>query len=42
MEEMECSREEDKATRKAKMAPLKQLVNEEEQESSAKEAARLA
>jgi hypothetical protein len=42
MEEMERSREEEKATRKAKMAPLEQLVNEEEQESSAKEAARLA
>ncbi len=42
MKEMEHSREEDKATRKAKMAPLEQLVNEEEQESSAKEAARLA
>ena len=42
MEEMECSREEDKATRKAKMAPLERLVNKEEQESSAKEAARLA
>jgi hypothetical protein len=42
MEEMERSREEDKATRKAKMAPLEQLVNKEEQESSAKEAARLA
>ncbi len=42
MEEMECSREEDKATRKPKMAPLEKLVNKEEQESSAKEAARLA
>jgi hypothetical protein len=42
MEEMECSREEDKAKGKAKMAPLEQLVNKEEQESSAKEAARLA
>ncbi len=42
MEEMEHSREEDKATRKAKMAPLEQLINKEEQESSTKEAARLA
>jgi hypothetical protein len=41
MEEMECLREEYKATRKAKMDPLEQLVNEEEQESAAKEAARL-
>ncbi len=42
MEDMERSREEDKATWKAKMAPLEQLVNKEEQESSVKEAARLA
>jgi hypothetical protein len=41
MEEMECSREEYKATRKAKMAPLEFLLNKEEQESAAKEAARL-
>jgi hypothetical protein len=41
MEEMECSREEYKAMQKAKMAPLEQLVNKEEQESAAKEAARL-
>ncbi len=41
MEEMECSREEYKATQKARMAPLEQLVNKEEQESAAKEAARL-
>jgi hypothetical protein len=41
MEEMECSREEYKATRKAEMAPLERLVNKEEQESSTKEAARL-
>ncbi len=39
MEQMERSREEDKAMQKAKMAPLEQLVNKEEQESSAKEAA---
>ncbi len=42
IEEMERSREEDKATQKAKLAPLEQLVNKEEQESSTKEAARLA
>jgi hypothetical protein len=42
MEEMERLREEDKAMWKAKMAHLEQLVNKEEQESSAKEAARLA
>ncbi len=41
MEEMELSREEYKATWKAKMAPLEQLVNKEEQESAPKEAARL-
>jgi hypothetical protein len=41
MEEMECSREEYKTTRKAKIAPLEHLVNKEEQESTAKEAARL-
>ena len=41
MEDMECSMEEYKATQKAKMAPLEQLVNEEEQESLAKEAARV-
>ncbi len=42
MEEMECLREEYKATQKANMAPLEQLVDKEEQESSAKEVARLA
>jgi hypothetical protein len=41
MEEMVQSMEEYKAAQKAKMAPLEQLVNEEEQESLAKEAARL-
>jgi hypothetical protein len=42
MEEMERSREEDKAMQKTKMALLEQLVNKEEQESSTKEAARFA
>jgi hypothetical protein len=42
MKEMERLREEDKAMWKAKMAPLEQLVNKEKQESSAKEAVRLA
>ncbi len=41
MEEMERSREKYKATGKAKMAPLDQLVNKEEQGSAVKEAARL-
>ena len=42
MEEMELSMEEHKARQKVKMAPLEWVVNEEEQESLAKEAARLA
>jgi hypothetical protein len=41
MEDMERLREEYKATWKAKMTPLEQLVNKEEQESAAKEATRL-
>ncbi len=41
MDEMVRSMEEYKAAQKAKMAPLEQLVHEEEQESLAKEAARL-
>ena len=41
MEEMELSMEEYKARQKEKMAPLERLVNEEEQESLAKEAAKL-
>jgi hypothetical protein len=41
MEDMERSMEEYKATQKVKLAPLEQLVNEEEQESLAKEAARV-
>jgi hypothetical protein len=40
-EEMELSMEEYKAMQKVKMAPLEQVVNEEEQESFAKEAARI-
>ena len=38
MEEMELSMEEYKAMQKVKMAPLEHVVNEEEQESLAKEA----
>jgi len=41
MEEMELSMEEYKTMQTVKMAPLEQMVNEEEQESLAKEAARL-
>jgi hypothetical protein len=41
MEEMELSMEEYKARQKVKMAPLDRVVNEEEQESLAKEEARL-
>jgi len=41
MEEMEHSMEKYKAMQKVKMAPLEQLVNKEEQESLAKEAARV-
>ena len=41
MEEMELSMEEYKARQKVKMAPLERVVNEEEQESLAKEAAKL-
>jgi hypothetical protein len=41
MEEMELSMEEYKARQKEKMAPVERLVNEEEQESLAKEAAKL-
>ncbi len=41
MEEMVRSMEEYKAAQKPKMAPLEQVVNKEEQESLAKEAARL-
>jgi hypothetical protein len=41
MEEMELSMEEYKTMQKVKMAPLERVVNEEEQESLAKEAARL-
>ena len=41
MEEMELSMEEYKARQKVKMAPLEWVVDKEEQESLAKEAARL-
>ena len=41
MEEMELSMEEYKTMQKGKMAPLERVVQEEEQESLAKEAARL-
>ena len=41
MEEMELSMEEYKARQKVKMAPLERVVNEEEQESLAKETAKL-
>ncbi len=41
MEEMELSMEEYKTMQKVKMAPLERVVQEEEQESLAKEAARL-
>jgi hypothetical protein len=41
MEEMELSMEEYKARQKEKMAPLERVVNKEEQESLAKEAAKL-
>jgi hypothetical protein len=41
MDEIELSMEEYKARQKVKMAPLERVVNEEEQESLAKEAARL-
>jgi len=41
LEEIELSMEEYKARQKVKMAPLERVVNEEEQESLAKEAARL-
>ena len=41
MEEMELSMEEYKIMQKVKMAPLERVVHEEEQESLAKEAARL-
>jgi len=41
MEEIELSMEEYKARQKVKMAPLERVVNKEEQESLAKEAARL-
>ncbi len=42
MEENECLREEDKAVQKARMAPLEQLVDKEEQRSTTREAARLS
>jgi hypothetical protein len=42
MEENERLREEDKATRKARTDPLEQLIDEEEQRSAAREAARLS
>ncbi len=42
MEENERLREEDKAAQKARTAPLEQLVDEEEQRSAAREAARLS
>ncbi len=42
MEENECLREEDKAVPKARTAPLEQLLDEEEQRSTAREAARLS
>ena len=41
MEEMELSMEEYKIMQKVKMAPLERVVHKEEQESLAKEAARL-
>ena len=41
MEEMELSMEEYKARQRVKMAPFERVVNEEEQESQVKEAARL-
>jgi len=41
MEDMELSMEEYRITQKVKMAPLERVVHEEEQESLAKEAARL-
>jgi hypothetical protein len=41
MEDMKLSMENYKITQKVKMAPLERVVNEEEQKSLAKEAARL-
>ncbi len=42
MEENKCLREEDNAVQKARMAPLEQLVDKEEQRSAPREAARLS